>query len=68
MDQVFAEGQIDISLPDRVTERFILPYVLVADEAFQLTNYMMRLFPGKEGTVSNKRKRHLIIDSVERAV
>lgn len=47
MGQMFAEDQIDIPLPDQVTEGPILPYVLVADEAFQLTTYMMRPFPGK---------------------
>lgn len=47
MGQAFAEGQMNIPLPDRVTEGPILPYVLVGDEAFQLTNYMMRPFPGK---------------------
>jgi len=54
MGQAFAEGQINIPLSDRVSERFILPYVLVADEAFQLTNYMMRPFPGKEGLTKEK--------------
>jgi len=52
--QAFAKGQIDIPLPNRVTERFILLYVLVADEAFQLTNYMMRPFPGKGGLTKEK--------------
>ncbi|XP_039303512.1 uncharacterized protein LOC105194291 [Solenopsis invicta] len=36
--QAFSRGNIDIPPPDRIFEGPILPYVLVADEAFQLTN------------------------------
>ncbi|XP_011686423.1 PREDICTED: putative nuclease HARBI1 [Wasmannia auropunctata] len=54
MGQAFAEGQIDIPLSEEVTEGPVLPYVLVGDETFQLTNYMMRPFPGKGGLTKEK--------------
>ncbi|XP_028046210.1 protein ANTAGONIST OF LIKE HETEROCHROMATIN PROTEIN 1-like [Monomorium pharaonis] len=54
MDQMFAEGQMNIPLPDRVIKGPILLYVLVGDEAFQLTNYMMRPFSGKGGLTKEK--------------
>jgi len=47
MGRAFSRGDIDIPLPKCVSEGPILPYVLVGDEAFQLTNYLMRPFPGK---------------------
>lgn len=53
--EAFAAGEMDIPPPDYVFEGPILPYVLVADEAFQLTNYTMRPFPGKGGFTKKKR-------------
>ncbi|KAM0731599.1 hypothetical protein ACS0PU_001141 [Formica fusca] len=55
MGEAFAAGEMDIPPPDHVFEGPILPYVLVADEAFQLTNYTMRPFPGKGGLTKEKR-------------
>ncbi|XP_018360388.1 PREDICTED: uncharacterized protein LOC108759435 [Trachymyrmex cornetzi] len=54
MGQAFAEDETDIPPPDEVIEGTVLPYVLVADEAFQLTDYMMRPFPGKGGLTKEK--------------
>lgn len=68
MGQAFAEGQIDVPLPDRVTEGSILPYVLVADEAFQLTNHMMRPFPGKGGLTKEKGIFNYRLSRVRRMV
>lgn len=50
----FARGDMNIPPSDYVCEEHVLPYVFVADEAFQLTNYMMRPYPGKNLT---KEKR-----------
>jgi len=47
MDRAFSRGDIDIPLLKCVSEGSILPYVLVGNEAFQLTNYLMRSFPEK---------------------
>lgn len=50
---------MDIPPPSNIDKGPILPYVLVGDEAFQLTNYMMRPFPGthltKEKRIFNYR-------------
>lgn len=45
--RAFLKGNIDIPPPKQVLGESILPYILVADEAFQLTYYMMRPYPGK---------------------
>lgn len=68
MGQAFAEGKIDIPLPNRVTEGSILPYVLIGDEAFQLTNYMMRPFPGKGGLTKEKAVFNYRISRARRMV
>nr|XP_022903669.1 protein ANTAGONIST OF LIKE HETEROCHROMATIN PROTEIN 1-like [Onthophagus taurus] len=33
-----------------------MPYVIVADEAFPLTNYLMRAYPGKRGPLEHKKE------------
>lgn len=53
--EAFAAGQMNIPPPDRIFEGPVLPHVLVADEAFQLTTYTMRPFPGKGGFTKEKR-------------
>lgn len=55
MGKAFAAGEMNIPPPDRVFEGPVLPYTLVGDEAFQLTKYMMRPFPGKGGLTKEKR-------------
>lgn len=55
MGQAFLRGDLNIPIPDHVEGGPILPYVFVADEAFQLTNFMMRPFPGRGGLTKEKR-------------
>lgn len=48
----------DMNLPDPkqlMADGNPLPYVLVGDEAFQLTNYLMRPYPGKN-LINNDRR------------
>lgn len=48
MGQLFADNKLHIPQPSPIVENGDpMPYVLVADEAFQLTNYTMRPYPGK---------------------
>ncbi|XP_018400698.1 PREDICTED: uncharacterized protein LOC108778099 isoform X2 [Cyphomyrmex costatus] len=48
MGQLFADYKLYLPLPSLIVENGDpMPYVLVADEAFQLTNYTMRPYPGK---------------------
>ncbi|XP_018403078.1 PREDICTED: putative nuclease HARBI1 [Cyphomyrmex costatus] len=48
MGQLFADDKLNVPLPSLIVENGDpMPYVLVADEAFQLTNYTMRPYPGK---------------------
>ncbi|XP_018365780.1 PREDICTED: uncharacterized protein LOC108762994 [Trachymyrmex cornetzi] len=48
MGQMFADNELDVPSPSPIIENGDpMPYVLVADEAFQLTHYTMRPFPGK---------------------
>ncbi|XP_011883630.1 PREDICTED: uncharacterized protein LOC105570793, partial [Vollenhovia emeryi] len=50
MGQKFNEKTMNVPAPERLTvDGMPLPYVLVGDEAFQLTDYLLRPFPGKEG-------------------
>jgi len=55
MGRAFLNGDLNIPFPEHVTEGPILPYVLVGDEAFQLTNFMMRPYPGKGGLTKEKQ-------------
>lgn len=55
MGQAFLKGDMNIPHPEQVLEGPVLPYVLVADEAFQFTNYTMRPFPGKAGLTKEKQ-------------
>jgi len=55
MGHAFLNGDLKIPFPEHVFEGPILPYVLVGDEAFQLTNFMMRPYPGKGGLTKEKQ-------------
>lgn len=47
--QSFENKRMNLPEPEPITSnRQPLPYVLVGDEAFQLTNYLLRPFPGRE--------------------
>lgn len=46
MGQLFANNQIYVPPPSLIVENGDpMPYVLIADEAFPLTNYIMRPYP-----------------------
>lgn len=48
MEQLFADNKLHVLPPSPIIENGDpVPYVLVADEAFQLTNYTMRPYLGK---------------------
>ncbi|CAD6208889.1 GSCOCG00010711001-RA-CDS [Cotesia congregata] len=50
MGQKFQQMQMNLPDPVQLTvDGLPLPYVLVGDEAFQLTNYLLRPYPGKGG-------------------
>lgn len=50
MGQKFNERQMNVPKPKRLTiDGIPLPYVLVSDEAFQLSDYLLRPYPGREG-------------------
>ncbi|KAI4491726.1 hypothetical protein M0804_003118 [Polistes exclamans] len=50
MDQKFENNQMNVSKPDLLTiDGMPHPYVLVGDETFQLTNYLLRSYPGGSG-------------------
>lgn len=56
ISQLLERKEFNIPLPESLYENGpILPYVLVGDEAFPLTNYMMRPYPGKNGMTLEKR-------------
>jgi len=46
----------------------ILPFVLVGDEAFPLTTYMMRLYPGKNEMTIEKRIYNYRLSRARRTV
>lgn len=55
MGQLFTANAIHVPPPCPIVENGeLMPYVLVADKAFQLTNYMMRPYPGKTLTESQR--------------
>lgn len=41
----FENNLLNVPCPQKVSENYILPFVLVRDEAFVLRTYMMRPFP-----------------------
>ncbi|XP_044584731.1 protein ALP1-like [Cotesia glomerata] len=50
MGQKFQQMQMNLPNPEQLTvDGLPLPYVMVGDEAFQLTNYLLRPYPGKGG-------------------
>lgn len=57
MGQKFKEGKMNLPKTKPLTVDFgePLPYVLVGDEAFQLTNYLLRPYPGKGGLNQDRR-------------
>lgn len=53
--QKFEKGEMGVPEPEKLTvDGMALPYVLVGDEAFQLTNYLLRPYPGKIGLNQDK--------------
>lgn len=56
MGQMLQANQLNVPVPAKVGNNGpILPFVVVADEAFPLTTYMMRPFPRR--TILNNRKK-----------
>lgn len=56
MGQMFNEKKMNLPEPKPLTiDGMPLPYVLVGDEAFQLTDYLLRPYPGK-GDLNPDRK------------
>lgn len=52
MDLKFNSKKMNISAPEPLSPGGPpLPYVLVGEEAFQLTDYLLRPYPGKDGIV-----------------
>ncbi|XP_071580467.1 putative nuclease HARBI1 [Temnothorax nylanderi] len=50
MGQKFNERQMNVPKPKRLTvDGMPLPYVFVGDEAFQLSDYLLRPYPGRGG-------------------
>ncbi|XP_044588533.1 putative nuclease HARBI1 [Cotesia glomerata] len=50
MGRKFRNNEMNIPKPDLLTvDGLPQPYVLVGDEAFQLTNYLLRPYPGRSG-------------------
>lgn len=56
MGQLFAQGKMHIPPPDEIYEGSTnYPYVIVGDEAFPLSSYLMRPYPGREGLSPEKK-------------
>lgn len=67
MGQRFYNNTIDLPNSSAISVRHTVPYVIVADEAFQLTQFTMRPYPSKNLTKQQKifnyrlsRARHVI--------
>ncbi|XP_044598676.1 protein ALP1-like [Cotesia glomerata] len=55
MGQKFEQHEMNTPKPELLTaDGMPLPYVLVGDEAFQLTNYLLRPYPGRGGLNQNR--------------
>jgi hypothetical protein len=60
MDLKFASKEMSVSAPEPLNPHGPpLPYVLVGNEAFQLTDYLLRSYPGKGGL---NDERNITID------
>ncbi|XP_024890215.1 protein ANTAGONIST OF LIKE HETEROCHROMATIN PROTEIN 1-like [Temnothorax curvispinosus] len=61
--------EFNLPLPEALYEDGpILPYVLIGDEAFPLTDYMMRPYPGKNGMTLEKRIYNYRLSRARRTV
>lgn len=55
MDQMFHQDELDVPMPSVCsTSRPPFPYMLVADEVFQLNKFTLRPFPGRNITKEQK--------------
>lgn len=55
MGKMFRENRMNVPAPEPLTaDGPPVPYVLVGDEAFQLSTYMMRPYPGRGGLTKDK--------------
>ncbi|KAJ8924697.1 hypothetical protein NQ315_000848 [Exocentrus adspersus] len=57
MGERLNNNELHIPPPEYIGNRRLLPYVIVADEAFQLTNFMLRPYPGRGYTELNDSKK-----------
>lgn len=58
--QRFERNEINLPQPSEIEPSGpLLPYVLVADEAFALTHYMMRPYP-RSGRLNRQRKVNIL--------
>lgn len=56
MGQRFAQEKMHIPPADEIYEESSeYPYVIVGDEAFPLSSYLMRSYPGREGLSTEKK-------------
>lgn len=67
MGQQFYQNEINLPDPSAISIRHTVPYVIVADEAFQLTQFAMRPYPSKNLSKQQKifnyrlsRARHVV--------
>lgn len=67
--QLLEQKGFNIPLPEPLYENGpILPYVLVGEEAFPLTDYMMKPYPGKSGITLEKRIYNYRLSRARRTV
>lgn len=59
MGQRFYSNIMDLPNSSAISVRHTVPYVIVADKAFQLTEFIMRSYPSKNLT---KQQKFLTID------
>lgn len=57
MGEKLNKYELHIPPPEYIGNHKLLPYVIVADEAFQLTNFMLRPYPGRGYIELNDSKK-----------
>lgn len=55
--QQLDRNNLHVPKTDKIGNNRLLPYTLVGNEAFQLTNYMLRPYPGRGTSELNATKR-----------